>query len=130
MDKQFHGKCPAVSTQRTILTKLTFKSHMKNKLKGPRTHSLTSVLDATLEHLVFSYSQENTDPWKTGHWLAHKVNLNRARWSHIEPKVSLSLVCIVSSQSDINLESPELQLKAEMTRQNICVLYVSPLNFL
>lgn len=77
---------------------------MKNKLKGFRIYFLIFVFDVIFEYLVFLYFQENIDLWKIGYWLVYKVNLNRVRWSYIEFKVSLFLVCIVSLQSDINLE--------------------------
>lgn len=85
MEKKFHGKCTAFGAQRTILTNLTSKSQMKNKLKGPRTHTLTAVLDAILEDLVFScdiVAQENIDPWRTGHRLAIKGSFKQ---STVEP---------------------------------------------
>ncbi|KAL6033191.1 hypothetical protein STEG23_023807 [Scotinomys teguina] len=53
LQKKFSGKHVVfIALGRILLSKQTWKSHMKNKQKRPRSRSLTAVHDAFLEDLV------------------------------------------------------------------------------
>lgn len=102
---------------------------MKNKLKGPRTHTLTAVLDAILEDLVFSHdivAQENIDPWRTGHRLANNGSFKQSTVEPCGAKVKLFLVSIGCSQTEMLILNPQSSnCKQNDQTKYLCIVCVT-----
>lgn len=112
MEKKFSGKQVVFIAQRRILPKPTWKSHTKNKQKGPGSRTLTTVHDAIPEDLVFpSEIVGKRIRVKLDGSRLIKVHLDKAQQNNVEHKVeTFSGVYKKLTGKDVNFEFPEFQL--------------------
>ncbi|XP_057614729.1 40S ribosomal protein S7-like [Chionomys nivalis] len=112
LEKKFSSKHVVFIAQRKILPKPTRKSCTKNKQKGPRSQTLTTVHYAILEDLVFlsEIVGKRIRVKLDSSWLI-KVHLDEAQQNNMEHKVeTFSGVYKKLTGKDVNFEFPEFQL--------------------
>jgi small subunit ribosomal protein S7e len=111
LEKKSSGKHVIFTAQR-IVPKPTQKSHMRNKQKCPRSHTLTAVQDMILEDLVFSSEivAKRICVKLDGSRLM-KVHLDKAQQNNVQYKLeTFSGVSKKLTGKDVNFEFPEFQL--------------------